>query len=144
MIHSWLTLYPGVVLKFGFVRDVCRHWIWKLTHINTSVPRKSNPFIYQSAQFWAKFWTKLAIFSKILLNLSQLWLKFGQILQNRPIHIPHFAFDKGYSCTKRLILLPMLAAHPCRVFCTKYPPGLYMCISRLHVLQGLLNDQFKL
>ena len=25
---------------------------------------KSNPFIYQLAQFWAKFWTKLPIFSK--------------------------------------------------------------------------------
>ena len=31
-------------------------------------------------------------------------------------------FIRGHSYTKRLILLPMLAAHPCRVFCTKYPP----------------------
>ena len=49
----------------------------------------------QSAQFWAKFWTKLPIFSKIFLILSQFWFKFGQILKNRPIHIPDFAFYKG-------------------------------------------------
>ena len=35
------------------------------------------------------------IFSKIFLNLSQFWLEFGQILKNRPIHIPDFAFYKG-------------------------------------------------
>ena len=47
------------------------------------------------AQFWAKFWTKLQFFSKIFLNLSQFWLKFGQILKNQPIHILDFVFYKG-------------------------------------------------
>ena len=50
---------------------------------------------YSIGQFWAKFWTKLPIFSKIFLILSQFWLKFGQILKSRPIHIPDFAFYKG-------------------------------------------------
>ena len=59
----------------------------------------------------------------MFLILSQFWLKFGQILKNRPILIPDFAFYKGHSYTKRLILLPILAAHPRRVFCTKYPRG---------------------
>ena len=83
---------------------------------------KSDPFIYQSVQFWAKFWAKSPDFSNIFLNLSQFWLKFGELLKNRPILIPNFAFYKEYSYTKRLILLPMLVAHPHRVFGTEYPP----------------------
>ena len=31
----------------------------------------------------------------MFLILSQFWLKFGQILKNRPIRIPEFAFYKG-------------------------------------------------
>ena len=57
--------------------------------------RTSNPFIYQSAQFWIKFWAKSFDFSKIFLNLSQFWLKFEKILKNRLIHIPNFAFYNG-------------------------------------------------
>ena len=76
-----------------------------------------------------KFWAKSPDFSKILLNLSQFWLKFGKNFKkiNPFIHfcIPNFEFyNRGHSYTKRLILLPMLAAHHlCRVFWTEYPPG---------------------
>ena len=90
---------------------MCRHRIWKKTHTNTSFSRKSNPFIYQSAQILNKitnffknflkfeptfkyqlvqFWAKLPNFSKIFLNF-----KFGKFLKNQPIHIPDFAFCKG-------------------------------------------------
>ena len=41
-----------------------------------------------------KILSKIIHFSKISLNLSQFWLKFGNILKNRPIHIPNFAFHK--------------------------------------------------
>ena len=47
----------------------------------------------------------------------------------------------GYSYTKRLILLHMLAAHPSRVFCTEYPPGgLHQC----HNKETLMLGQKKL
>ena len=98
---------------------MCRHGIWKYTHINTNC----NPFIYQSVQFWAKLWAKSPDCSKTFLNLSQFWLQFGKILKNRPIHIPNFAFHKGsFVYPKRLILLPMLVAHLRMVFCTEDPP----------------------
>ena len=51
--------------------------------------------MYQSVQFLAKFWEKSPDFSQIFLNLSQFWLKFGELLKNQPIHIPNYAFYKG-------------------------------------------------
>ena len=42
----------GTQVWFG--RDVPPRNL-KVDHTNTSFSRKSNPFIYQSAQFWAKF-----------------------------------------------------------------------------------------
>ena len=99
------------VFKLG--RDVLLE-IWKCTHIYTNFLRKSDPFKYQSAQFWTKFSQKLANFPKI-------WPTFGSDLENfenRPIQIPNSAFylTRGHWFTRRLILLPMFAAHPRRVF----------------------------
>ena len=103
---------------------MCHHRIWKQTHTNTNFSRKSDPFIYQLDQFSAKFWAKSSDFPKIFLNLSQFWKIDPFIYQ-----ILHFI--KGHSYTKRLILLPMLAAHPRRVFYTEYPRkvgcGLWTC-----------------
>ena len=112
---------PGDVLKFGFGRDVPPRNL-KVDPYNTNFSRKSDPFMYQLVQFVAKFWAKSPDFSKFFLNLSQFWLKFGELLKNQPIHIPILHFIRGHSYTKRLILLPMLATHPRRVFCIKYPP----------------------
>ena len=56
----------------------------KVTHSYTNWPN-----------FGPNFERNYRFFSKIFLNLSQFWLKFGQILKNRPIHIPDFAFHKG-------------------------------------------------
>ena len=43
--------------------------------------------------------------------------------QNQHIYIANFAFYKGlFIYQYRMILLPMLAAYPRRVFCTEYPP----------------------
>ena len=40
-------------------------------------------------------------------------------------------FIRGHSYTKRLILLPMLAAHPRKVFCTDIPPILELVICEI-------------
>ena len=85
---------PGDVLKFGFGRDVPPRNL-KVDPYNTNFSRKSDPFMYQLVQFVAKFWAKSPDFSKFFLNLSQFWLKFGELLKNQPIHIPNFAFYKG-------------------------------------------------
>ena len=85
----------------------------------------------QSAQSWAKFWTKLPIFSKIFLILSQFWPNLAKFWKIVPFIYQILHFIRGHSYTKRLILLPMLAAHPRRVFCTKYPPrgrSLYLTV----------------
>ena len=107
---------PEGLLKFGFGRDVPQRNL------------KVDPYKYQ---FFKKkwpihipigpIWAKSPKFSIIFLNLSQFWLKFGKILKNQLIHVPNFAFYMDHSYTKRLILLPMMAAHPYRVFCTEYP-----------------------
>ena len=69
---------------------------------------------------WAKFWAQLPNFPKFF----QIWAKMGSNL-GKLWKIDPFIYAKifigGYSNTKRLILLPMLAAHPRRVFCTEYP-----------------------
>ena len=105
---------PTSTNQWPTVRNTCFHlklWKMRLHHKTFQVMfyKQQRSFWYhftfsnfkifwegtQSAQFWAKFRTKLPIFSKIFLILSQFWLKFGQILKNRPIHIPDFAFYKG-------------------------------------------------
>ena len=88
-----LCVFPGPWLSRGgysslVLVGMCRHGIWKYTHTNTNFSRKSDPFIYQSVQFLAKFWAKSPDFSKIFLHLSQFWPKFGELLKNQPIHIP--------------------------------------------------------
>ena len=62
------------------------------------------------SNFWPNFEQNHPIFP----NLGNFWKIDPFIYQ-----ILHFI--RGHSYTKRLILLPMLAAHPPRVFCTKYP-----------------------
>ena len=114
-------LIPRGVLKFGFGRDVPMQNLKADTEsTNTNFSRKSDPCIYQSAQFWAKS----PNLSKIFLNLSQFWLKFGKNLKINPFIYQILHFIRGRSYTKRLILLPMLGANPCKVFCTEYHPRL--------------------
>ena len=105
------------VLKFGFGRDV------PLRNL------KEDPYKYQ---FFKKKWpihtpicsilgqfsVKSPDFVKIFLNLSQFWFKFGKI---NPFIYQILHFIRGHSYTKRLILLPMLVAHPHRIFCTESP-----------------------
>ena len=94
------------MLEFGFGRDVPLQNL--KVHSYTKFSRKSDPFIYLSAQFWAKSYSKSPNFSKML---TQIWRNFenGFIYIFR--HIPNFAFVRCHSYTKRLILLPILAAH---------------------------------
>ena len=94
---------------------------------------KVDPYKYQ---FYMKKWpihisigpilglilSKITHFSKIFLNLSQFWLKVGKILKIDPFIYQILCFIRCHSYTKRLILLPMLAAHPRRFLYTEYPP----------------------
>ena len=121
-ILTWLVPGEGGELKFSFGRDVPLG-IWNWTNTNTNFPRKSDPFIYQSTWFWAKFWPKLPEFFQVFLNLSQFWVKFYKILKNWPIYIPYFHKIRGHWYIRRLITLPMLAARSHRVFCIEYGGG---------------------
>ena len=62
------------------------------------------------------------IFSKFYLTfepiLAQIWQKFWKF---DPFIYQILHFVRGHLYMKRLILLPMLAACPRRVFCTEYP-----------------------
>ena len=101
---------------------MCHCGIWKYTHTNYIFSTKCDPFIYQSAQFFEKFWAKSLDFSKIFLNLNPFWLKFGKILKKRPIHIPTFAFYKGvihiqrgwfcYPCWRAIPVGPFVQSTP--------------------------------
>ena len=69
------------VLKFDFGRDVLLE-IWKLTFTFTKFPRNSDPFIYQSTQFWTKFDQNYLIFPKFLKFepiLAQIWEIFERM-----------------------------------------------------------------
>ena len=96
-LKTFGALTPGWgVTQVWFL--VCRDvpsWNLKVDPYKNKFFKKSDLFIYQSTQFWAKFRAKSPDFSKICLNLSQFWLKFGKILKNWPIYIPNFAFYKG-------------------------------------------------
>ena len=121
-LYTWLTpkkvislissfqLYPcgGGYSCLVLVR-MCRRGVWKKTIQIQIFQNKSDPFMYQSA----KFWTKSPNFSEIL-PLGKFWKIAPFIYQ-----ILHFI--RGHSYIKRLILPPMLAAHPRGVFCSEYP-----------------------
>ena len=81
--YSWVgSGGGGGVIKFGFGRDV-PPWHLKVDPHKHQFFKKSEPFIYQSAQVWAKFWAKSPDFSKIIIS------------KNQPIHITNFAIFKG-------------------------------------------------
>ena len=141
--------FPRGVLKFGFGRHVPLQNL-KVDPYKYQFARKSDPFIYQSTQFgakfWAKspniskiflnlsqffiyqstqfgakFWAKSLNFSKIFLNLSQLWLKFGKIWKNQPIYIPQFALCKRSFLHQEADFATHVGGTS--PFCTEYPPG---------------------
>ena len=74
---------------FGFGRNVPLRNL-KVDPYEYQFFKKNDPFIYQSAQIWGKS----PNFSKIVLNLSQFWLKFWKIVKNLPTDIANFAFYK--------------------------------------------------
>ena len=61
------------------------------------------------------------IFEPILVQIWETW-KIDRFIYQ----ITHFI--RGHSYIKRLTLLPMLAAHPRRFFCTKYPQRVVTCL----------------
>ena len=107
-------LLAGGVLKFGFARDVLprnlkvnpykyQFFKGKVTHLYTNRPN-----------FWAKFWAKSPDFSKI----PWIWLKFGKILKNQPIHIPNSAFYRGSFLYQEADFATHVGG---KIFCTEYP-----------------------
>ena len=109
---------PGGVIKFGFGRDVLLG-LWNLMHTNTNFPRKSDPFTYQSAQFRAKFWPKLLFFFSNFLRVKPI---LAQIKKKKIDPFIYHILHKGHWYTRRLILLPMLAARSLGSFVLSTPP----------------------
>ena len=83
--------------------------------------------VTQSYTNWLNLWSNLTkviqlfiyffFFFQILLDLSQFWLKFGNILKIDPFTYTKFLHKIRYHWyTRRLILLPMFGTR--RVFCT--------------------------
>ena len=62
-VESLATPLLGGGFQLGFGRDMLLR-NWKRTNTNTNFWR-SAPFIYQSAQFWAKFWPEPNFFFKV-------------------------------------------------------------------------------
>ena len=115
---------------------MCRSGIWQQTHTNTQIPIFQEKVIHsicQSDQFYAKFWTKLPDFSKDFFgsNLGKFW-KIDPFIY-KTLH-----FIRGHLCTKRLILLPMLVAHPRRDFCTEYP--LAVIIDQIYTVESVFSN----
>ena len=84
-----------------------------------------------SSLFGAKFWQKSPDFFKIVLNLSQCWLKFGKILKDWPINITNYAYYKGPFINQGADFTTHVGSTSCRVFCTgntKPPPPSHQMI----------------
>ena len=99
VVYPQLQISPGVfrapgVLKFGFGMDVPPQNL-KVDPYKYQFFKKSEWIHTPIGPTLGQILSKINRFSKIFLNLSQFWLKFGKILKNRPIHIPNFAFYKG-------------------------------------------------
>ena len=80
--------------EFGFGRDVPPP-ILKVDPYKYQFFKKKWPIHIPIGPIFGQILSKSPDFSKIFLNLSQFWLKFGELLKNQPIHIPNFAFYKG-------------------------------------------------
>ena len=118
------------LLKFGFGRDVQPRNL-KVDPYKYQFFKKKWPIHIPFGPIFGKILSRIARFFQNFLKfepvLAQIWASFGSNLENfwkiNPFIYQILYFIRGHSYTKRLMLLPMLAAHPRRVFCTKYPPG---------------------
>ena len=112
---------------------MCCSGIWQQTHTNSNFARKSDPFNMPIGPIFAKFWTKLPDFSKDFFgsNLGKFW-------KIDPFIYKTSHFIRGHSCTKRLLLLSMLVAHPRRVFCTEYP--LAVIIDQIYTEESVFSN----
>ena len=74
---------------------------------------------------WCAPLDQVESFTFFFFKFSWIWSNFGSDFRKNlkidllSINIPNFTYDRGWYI--RLILLPMLAAHPPRVFCNEYP-----------------------
>ena len=120
---------PGV-LKFGSGRDV-PPWNLKVDPYKYQFFKKKLPIHIPIGPILGQILNKITNFFQNFLKFEPNLAKFRKI---DPFIYQILHFIRGHSYTKRLILLPMLAAHPRRVFCTKYPLGVHfaytLCMSK--------------
>ena len=109
---------------------MCRSGIWQQTRTNTNFSRKSDPFNMPIGPILRQILNKITRFFKRFL-----WLKFRKILKIDPFIYKTLHFIRGHLCTKRLILLPMLVAHPRSDFCTEYP--LAVIIDQIYTVESV-------
>ena len=93
ILHEFDTLFTLRTYSAQLWKKYPFTWIfgraWYLLDIWVA-PRDS----HTNLLYFGRNFDQNHLFSKISLNLSQFWLKFGKILKNQPIHIPNFAFHK--------------------------------------------------
>ena len=89
-----------------------------MTHLYTNWPN-----------FWQNFEKNCLIFPKfsfLFKSSANCGSNLGKLWKMNPFVYQILHFIRGHSYTKRLILLPMLAACACKVFCTETPSGHYI------------------
>ena len=112
---------PGVVLKFGFGRDVLLRKL-KVVPYNLQFFKKKwpihipiSPILHQILSKITGFFQNFLWFEPIL---AQIWENYEKLTHS----YTNFAYFKVLIHAKRLILVPMFASHPCRIFCTESSP----------------------
>ena len=112
---------------------MCRSGIWQQTHTNTNFSRKSDPFNMPIGPILRQILNKITKFSKDFFGSH-----LGKFWKIEPFIYKTLHFIRGHLCTKRLILLPMLVAHPRRVFCTEYP--LAVIIDQIYTVESVFSN----
>ena len=104
--------FPEISINFS---DFSSNFTYFLPHFGPPHGRVTHP-----GRPWLHHWraslTKIIWFLSNFLRFKPIWLIFGKIVKNLPIHvfIRMLNFIRGHSCTSRLILL--FATHVCSTF----------------------------
>ena len=112
---------------------MCRSGIWQQTHTNTNFSRKSDPFNMPIGPILRQILNKITKFSKEFFGSH-----LGKFWKIEPFIYKTLHFIRGHLCAKRLILLPMLVAHPRRVFWTEYP--LAVIIDQIYSVESVFSN----
>ena len=127
-----VSIWSRGILKFGLGRDVPPQNL-KVDPYKYQFFKEKWPIHIPIVPILCQILSKITQFSKTFLKLSHFWLKFGNILKNRPIHIPNFTFYKGSFIYQEADFSTRVGATSPRVFCTEYPPGGCLVRSAEHI-----------